>query len=355
MRKLTVVVVVAFLLVQPTTAASYPITVAYGRSWPFSVVIDSARGFAYVDAASGIYPPVGFSFGVINLSSHELSKALPLEEIPGPMALNQANGDVYVAGNYSISVYDASTQNFTKLIEVGHPILYMTYDGNSSSDIFVTSGNQVYALDPQMGNLVANATVRGGPYGMALDPANGKLFVSEYLTPAIAVFRAADLEAIGTITLPTCCASMLALNPITQILYSSTSTNLVDVINAGTDTFDRSLAVAPSASNSTNAIAVNPVTGRVYVGSSPGGSVIEFDGASGAEIGTFVVQSGSQVAGLAVNAKSGEIYATNYHVITVLEPGSPPFPIFGLAMVATICVVGFIFLYAFARRRERRG
>ncbi len=49
--------VLALLLAQPATAATYPVNVPYGRSWPLSVVVDSARGLAYVDATSGEYPP----------------------------------------------------------------------------------------------------------------------------------------------------------------------------------------------------------------------------------------------------------------------------------------------------------
>jgi DNA-binding beta-propeller fold protein YncE len=344
----------ALLLAQPAEAASYPITLAFGRSWPLSVVVDSLRGLAYVDATSGDYPPTGFTFGVINVTSHQVSKVLPLDEIPGPMALDQSNGDVYVAGNYSIDVFDYSTQNFTGLIEVGHPILYMTYDGNASKYIFVTAGDQVYALDPQTKAVVANVTVKGGPDGMVLDSANGRLYVSEYISSAIAVFQASNLEQVDSISLPACCASWLALNPETQMLYAATGTNYVDMINARTDSFDKSVIVAPSARNSTNAIAVDEVTGRVYVGSSPGGSVLELDGSSGAVIGNFKVQSDSQVAGLAIDTKSGEVYATNYHQITVISTAGSRTFLLLLVGGGGIVAVAAIAIYAIIRRRDAR-
>ena len=350
--KVLILLVLLLLIAQPVESASYPITITFGRQWPLSIVVDSARGLVYVDATSGENPPIGFSFGVINVTSNEIAKILPLDEIPGSMALDEANGDVFVAGNYSIEVYDGANQSFTGIIEAGHPILYMTYDGNVSQNIFFTSGDEVYALNPQTKDIVGNATVDNGPEGLALDSENGKLYVSEYMAGEIAVFQASDLAPVGTITLPSCCATLMALNPDTQVLYAATGSNYVDMINAQTDTFSKRVQVAPSAQNSTNEIAVDSDTGIVYVASSPGGSILELDGSSGAVQRTFKVQS--QVAGVAVDTKTQELFATNYHEITVYSASGTGFVLFVLVAGGAIVASAIAVTFLAVRRRNVR-
>ena len=359
-KKFVLLLLLALLIAQPAEATTYPITFAFGRSWPLYLTVDSARGLAYADGTSGINPMTGFSFGVINVTTHQLAKVLPLDEIPGPVALDGLDGDVFVAGNYTIEVYDAATQNFSGFLRVGLPIQNVAFDGNASNDIFVTAGDGVYAMDPQTDAIVANATVRGGPDGMALDPANGRLFVAEYLSPVVAVFQASNLHLVGTVSFTNCCATSpqsLALDPITQTLYASTGTGYVEMINAENDSLIRSVLVAPSAGNSTNAIAVDVVNDRVYVASSPGGSVLELDGSTGAVIRTLEVPSDSQVVGLAVDTSTQEVYAPNYHEITVFDAartgiivGLVVFGGVGVALVAAVAVA----LYLFLRKKEAR-
>lgn len=355
MRKaLPAIVVLALILSHSAAAATYPISISYGRSWPLSVAVDSARGLVYVDSTSGENPPVGYTFGVINATTHSLIRAIPLDEVPGPIAFDQATGDVYVAGsgNSSIEVFN-STNAIRILPTTGHPVLKMTFDGSVSPYIFFTSGNAVFALDPGSSELVRNATVPNGPYWPLLDPANGMLYVSEYLSGKIAVLSASTLTPVSTIALPSCCASEMALNPKTQTLYASTGTNAVDMIDAATNEFEKSIEVTQSSQNATGPIAVDSETNHVYVGSSPGGSILELDGSTGAVTGRLLVQS--QVAGLAVDTRAHELYATNYHQITVIDTARPGSfePLTGLAMVAAAIAV--IAVGVFLRRRYERG
>lgn len=353
MRKAPIAVaLLALLLTQPAIAASYPILISYGRSWPLSIAVDSARGLIYVDSTSGENPPVGYTFGVINATNHALIRAIPLEEIPGPISINQATGDVYVAGNYSIEVFNA-TSAIRVLGTSGHHILGMTYDGSVSPDIFFTSGDSVFALNPSTSELVRNATVPNGPYWPVLDPANGMLYVSEYLSGEIAMLDPSTLALVSTVALPSCCAAQMAVNTRTQLLYASTGTNAVDIVNAATSTFEKSAQVAQSSQNSTGSIVVNDETNRVYVASSPGGSILELSGPTGAVVGKFEVQS--DVAGLALDTQTQELYATNYHQVTAFDVSG--YSSFGLLIGLTAAVVagGAVAAYVFVRRRARRG
>lgn len=340
----------ALLIAQTASAAAYPVTITFGRSWPYSIVVDSVRGLAYVDAGSGDYPPTGFLFGVINVTSHSVVATLPLNEVPGKMVLDETTGNVYVAGNYSFEVFRGTAVVGT-IKTGGHQILGVAHDGSVSRDIFFTSGDNVFALDPGTAKLAGNATVANGPYGLALDPTNGLLYVSEYLSGEIAVLRSSDLVEVATIRLDSCCASQLAIDQRTQTLYASTGTNVVDIVNAAAEKFERSIQVAPSAQNSTNSIVVDNATGRVYVASSPGGTILEVDGSSGSVLRHFLVQS--QVAGLALDTKTRELYATNYHQITVFDTARAREFILLIGIAGAAAVAVALIAYIYLGRRER--
>ena len=320
-----------------------------------SVVVDSARGLVYFDAVSGENPPTGYSFGVINASTHVVIKVLPLDIDAGPMVLDQETGDVYVAGqtNRTIVVYDPASQTFVRQINIGKPVLSMAYDRFVSQDLFFTSGYHVFALNPQTGEVVGNATLANSVDGIVLDSTNGQLYVGQYPEGGISVLEAASLAPVGTVGVPGCCALQFALDDRTQMLYAVTGTNKVYVVNAETDSFVKSVQVAQSGQNSTNAIAVDNVTGRVYVTSSPGGSVLELD-AAGDVIQRFQVQS--QVAGLAIDIKTQELYATNYHQLTVFDTarnGTYIVPAFiGGAVVAFVAVAA-VFVYLLIGHRKK--
>ena len=343
----------SLLLAQPAGALTYPITIPYDRSWPMSMVVDSARGLLYLDAVSGDYPPTGYTFGIINVTSHTLVKTLPLNVSSGPMALDQESGDVYVAGGNQIAVLDGENQTFVQQFTVGYQIRALAHDGSVSPDVFFSSGAQVFALNPQSGAIVGNTTMTSYVGAIAVDPSNGRLYVGLYPSPTIAVLDASSLATIGTITLPTCCALQLSLDENTQTLYAATGTNYVVAVSAGTDTDLRELQVTSSPQNSTNFVAADNATGSVFVASSPGGSIVEVDGSTGAIRGVSKVSS--QVAGLALDTKTQELYASNYHEVTVFDTARARSFLFAVIIAGGVAIVAVVGVYLLLGRREERA
>jgi DNA-binding beta-propeller fold protein YncE len=310
-RQLTVLLVIAFLLAQPATATSYPITVAYGRSWPLSMVVDPSRGLLYVDGTSGINPPTGFSFGVINTSNNSIT-VLPLKVTPGDMAYDPGRDNVYVAGSDSIAVYSGDARDFVGNLTIGHQIYQMVFDARVSQDLYVTSGKKVYEINPVTGTIVANATVAGGAGGLALDPNNGRLYVADYISHYLFVFQSSGLGLVGETLLPSCCPNQLALDSARDELYATTGTNYLEVIDTKNDTFRGYVEVAPLSNNSTSGIAIDEVTGRVFVSFSTGGSIAEV-GPGDAQI--EYLQVTSTPASIAVDASTGVLYVAYYHQV----------------------------------------
>jgi len=343
---------VGLLLAQVSYGATYPMNITPGRSWPLSVVVDSSRGLVYFDATSGEYPPSGFSFGIINATTHDVVKILPLEVYPGDMVLDQVSGDVYVAGTTSIAVFDRGNQSLAYYPVPGHPILSLAFDSSVSPDLYVTSGDSLLSLNPRTGAILGNVSFSNDLDGIQLDQSNGRLFVGEYPGSEVSVLNASNLARMGIIGLPGCCALQFALDERTQLLYAATGTDYVYVINAATGTFEKSVEVAQSGQNSTNVILADDATGRVFVGSSPGGSVMEIDGSNG-RVSQFI-QVSSQVAGLALDTNTRELYATNYHQLTVMDVSRPRTILVVALVVVAAVAAGAVVVYLLIRRRDEQ-
>ncbi len=308
------------LLCSPTSCAqSSPVTIVYGRSWPRSIVIDSARGVAYIDGMSGDYPATGFSFGIINTTSHALEPSvLGLNVTAGEMALDPASGDVYVAGADSIQVFNGGMQSFTRLMNVGVPIRYILFD-SVTGDLFLTANNAVYQFDPRTGTMLRNATVGTAAEGMAIDTSTGEVYVADYLSCSIVVLKTASLESVTTIRLPTpCYPSQMALDQQTRSLYIASGSNTVDVVNTVDNIFERSTTVAADSTNATFAIALQEGTGNVFTLTEPGTTVTQIDGSTGSVVGRF--QLTSVAYEMAVDQATGELYVSVYHDVMVFEP-----------------------------------
>jgi hypothetical protein len=316
--------ILALLCLPASYAQSGPVTIVYGRSWPRSIVIDSARGVAYVDGMSGDYPPTGFSFGIINTTSHTLEPSvLGLNVTPGEMALDPASGDVYVAGTNvagadSIEVFNGTTQSFTRLMNAGVPIRYILFD-SVTGDLLLTANNDVYQFDPGTGTMLRNATVGNLADGMAIDTSTGEVYVADYLSCSVVVLTTASLESVTTIHLPApCYPSQMALDQQARSLYIASGSNTVDIVNTVSNTFERSITVAADSTNATFAIALQEGTGNVFTLTEPGTTVTQIDGSTGSVVGRF--QLTSVAYEMAVDQATGELYVSAYHDVMVFEP-----------------------------------
>jgi DNA-binding beta-propeller fold protein YncE len=166
------------------------------------------------------------------------------------------------------------------------------------------------------------------------------------------VLNASNLAIIGTIGLPGCCALQFALDEKAQFLYAATGTNYVYVVNAAMDTLAKSVEVTQSGQNSTNVIVADTVTGRIFVSSSPGGSVLQIDGPDGHV--SRLLNVSSQVAGLALDTKTQELYVANYHQLTVFDARGPGAILLVALAVVAVVVVGAVGVYFIVRRRDGR-
>lgn len=348
MRALVALVIAVLLAVPVVQAQSNGVNIVYGRSWPESLVVDSARGIIYIDASSGDYPPTGFSFGVINASAEAVTRVVGLPVFPGELALDESTGTVYVGGNNSIAVFDGKTQSFVRTIPLRVPVFGLACD-NATGDVLFTSGNGVYQLNPATGKILTSVTTGTDAEDIALDYSNGEVFVSNYLSASISVLRSSDLSPIKTVQLPKpSYPSELALDARNNLLYATTDENSILVIDATSNSIVTSLALPGSNANGTYAVAVDDHSNRVFAVAEPGTTITELDGASGAIAAQFRVISA--VFDLAVDQRTGELYVSNYHQVTVFTPPYTPInnldlPVAALVLVATAVVVAILLYF----------
>jgi DNA-binding beta-propeller fold protein YncE len=325
-----------------------------GRSWPRSLAVDGVRGLAYTDAVSGIYPPTGFSFAVVNLSSNEVVRELPFQGVPGPMAIDGATGRVYAAGSTSIFVYDPAVGNFTARIEVGKTVSGIAFD-SATRMLYAAAGSGVLMLDPASGRVVRSAAAGGSPQGIAVDARSGRVYVANYLSASVSVFSDKELAPIATVHLPAgSYPSQLAVDDATGRLYVTTDRNKVEVVDGDTGELMGRFEVGVGRANGTYLIALDTVRNRLFVATEPGYLISEFDSRSGRLLGWFRLASTAYE--IVVDGVTGELLASNYHQITVISPGYAGMDYAPEAAVTTISIASAVLLsYVFRMRSNTTG
>lgn len=335
--------------------------IAYGRSWPRSIVVDPGRQLVYVDGMSGIYPPDGFSFGVVSLANQSLGTVLGLPGIAGELALDADSGIVYAAGQNSVTVIDVRNMTVERTITLKIPIFSIAFDG-ATGYLLITSGNRVFQMDPASGRLLRNATVGDAAEGMAVDQASGTVFVANYLSSSVSVLRTADLTSVKTVELPsTTYPSQLSLDARHSVLYVTTDGQSVVRVSSRSYAVIGSIKVSESSVNGTYALAVDPQRDRLFVATEPGTTISELNATTGVLLATFAVDSAAYE--MVVDQTTGILYVTNYHQISVISPVVVPIaeqqaPQYGLwALIAgvSIAAVAGLYLWRFTAIGGTRG
>jgi len=339
------VVAVALLVASQAASAVSPVDIGYGNSWPRSIVVDSLRSRAYVDGLSGFYPPSGYSFGVINITAMKFEKVLPLDVTPGEMALDPVTGRVYVAGGERIAVFEPQVDSFVRLMDLKVPISGIAFNILTGT-LLVTSGNRLFSIDPISGLKLANVTVGYAAQGMAIDVAHALVYVANYLSNSISVVRVTDMRVVNTVQ-ASVYPSAVAIRSSDHTVYATTGQNTVVVIDGSTKELVRTVTVGETGANGTFDIAVNEGTGHVFVATRPGTVVSELD-QSGAVVSRFTLNS--TLYEMTIDQRTGDLYITNYHQVTVIFPRRPGLSYGSLFAVAAAGVATAIILLILIRK-----
>lgn len=230
---------------------------------PTSIAVNSSTNRVYV---ANFY---GNSVSVINGATNAVLTTIATGGQASGIAVNPTTNRIYVGDwtNDSIHVIDGGTNSITATVPLlagaqPHPLGVAV---NPTTDrIYVAdwSNSIVSVIDGATNTKITDLTVGSGASGVAVNPSTNRIYVSAGLEGAVKVIDGASNAVLASI--PVEGTRGLAVDPTTNRVYSSreAASQLV-VIDGYANVEITSLAITPSAL----ALAANPTTGRVYVGS----------------------------------------------------------------------------------------
>jgi len=239
------------------------------------------------------------------------SVTIPVGNGPDAIALDSANGTVFVANEYTNNVTEIAiaTDSPGFGIPVGDEPVAIAVDGpNGTAYVANLGSNNVTAVSLGYGGVSANIPVGNAPDAIVFDPLNGYVYVANGGSGTVSVISSVTNEPVATI-------------PVGS-----------DPDAIAIDTQNRQLFVADAGSDNVSVISgtSNVLIATVFVGTSPGvGGSIAYDAVDhdvfvacigsdnvsviGGSNHTLLaaVNVGSGPGGLAVDGTRGEVFVAN--------------------------------------------
>ena len=236
--------------------------------------------------------------------------------VPQAVAVNAVTNQIYVAnyGSNTVTVIDGAT-NATTTVSVGsgpfavavNPVTNQIYVANlDSNTVTVINGST---------NATTTVSVGSEPGSVTVNPVTNKIYVAN-TNPATNTVTVIDGATNATTSLSIEDYLLgVAVNPITNQIYvgntNLANSNNVTVLNGETNAFTATvnLELNPNLNESPGAMAINPVTNKIYVAQPNINTVVVIDGATNS---TTFVSAGTDPEPVAVNPVTNEIYVGNY-------------------------------------------
>ncbi|MBU8711156.1 fibronectin type III domain-containing protein [Brevibacillus parabrevis] len=199
------------------------------------------------------------SVTVIDGASNSKS-TVPVGSGPVHVAVHPLTNKVYVTNSQdgTVSVIDGETKKVTATVQVGQSSKMAAVNEKTNKIYVANSGsNNVTIID---GASNATSTVPAGnqPYAIAVNKKTNKVYVSNFLGRTITVIDGASLSTAQLLTLDDDYPQKLALDEGNDKIYVA-ALNSITVLDGVRNTWTK-LASAVNASD----IAVNPATNQVY-------------------------------------------------------------------------------------------
>ena len=283
----------------------------YGLS-PEDVAQDAANGNIYVSQdglplVSNIFNSRTSLVSVISPAAGEVVGSVTVGTYPLGLAVDRANGDVYVAdwASNNVTVIDGSTNRAVDSIpNVGAPAS-VAVDSTNDTVFVGGDGGNVFVINATSATVVKSIPVGPLPVGMALDGSNGDLYVTSANTSYVSVISALTKTVVGSIEVGSGTDSAAVDYANGDVYVSETTMGMVSVINATTNAVVRTIAVGLDPS----VVAVDASNGYVYVTNGGSNNTTVIDGRTNSPIGTIPL--GNEPEGVVVDSANGQIYAAN--------------------------------------------
>jgi YVTN family beta-propeller protein len=159
--------------------------------------------------------------------------------------------------------------------------------------------------------IVATVTVGSFPFGVAVNSATNRIYVTNATSSNVSVIDGATNTVVATVPVGNT-PYQVDVNPSTNRIYVANSvSNDVSVINGATNTV---VATVPVGSQPLS-VAVNSTTNRIYSANFGSDNVSVIDGATNTVVAAVAV--GSHPRGIAANSSTNRIYVSNAGANTI--------------------------------------
>jgi len=228
------------------------------------------------------------------------------------ISLGDKSGNISIKNSRIATVNNSPKNPVISNINVGLMPLGVAYDP-SNGYVYVTNelSDNVSVINGATNTVIASIAVGVLPEGVAYDPSNGYVYVTIEPSNSVSVINGATNTVIGYISVGSN-PEGIAYDPSNGYVYvTNWNSNSVSVINGATNTVIGYISVG---SNPVG-IAYDPSNGYVYVVNSGSNSVSVINGGNNTVIGSIAV--GVLPAGVAYDPSNGYVYVTNSFSDTV--------------------------------------
>lgn len=248
----------------------------------------------------------------------ELLSGIDVDTFPIGIAFNPNTKKTYVANEYSntVSVLDTETQKINKRINVN--VFPYGIDTNPLNNrVYVTNrgSNTVSVIDGSIDTKLLDIAVGKSPVGVAVNPSANWIYVTNLDDGTVTVIDGITNEVIDTIPVGKI-PYAITVNPLSNRLYvADIGTNMVSVIDGETNRIITPIPVGEKPTGLAIDI-TNEGKNRLYVANYNSDSISVVDTARNKVIGN-ITSGGDSPVGIAINPITGKLYVSNIASNTV--------------------------------------
>jgi DNA-binding beta-propeller fold protein YncE len=268
-----------------TLASSWPV----GRV-PFALAQDSTTGKVYVANSETVAPDGTGRISVVDPATGVVASLTTT--LPANFVLIDAAARRLYSSNATLSASQSSVDEFN--LETGERLGSVSGGGlslalDSAAQRLFVCGTRLVVIDTSTFTLTGDSmdppTVGGAWFGVALDPARDRLYLTDSnpTTPRVFVFSERDRTAVGQIALSGVARYAIAVDPNGRVLVASSDPNGGSFPGSVLEVIDpESLSVGHTTSlpGLPAGIAFAPARGRVYISDMGGRRVYGVDDVS---------------------------------------------------------------------------
>ena len=281
---------------------------------PIAVAVNAATDTTYVlNQGSNNVSAINGS----NLAAAPIT--LTVGSNPTAIAVNPVTANAYVAnaGDGTVTVINGTTVNPTPITVGGTPSAVAVDAARNKIYVANSGSNNVTVIDGVTDGTTA-VSVGSPSNAIVVDTAANNVYVANLGGSAVSVINGSNLTAVP-VSIPVHVSPVaIAINPVTKKIYVVSSDGTVSVIDGTNPTGTPTIVTV---GNSPTAISVNAGSNKIYVNSG-NGTVTIIDGATKSTRTISSVNGSSSLYAVSVNPTTGRAYVasgTSNAVIVISE------------------------------------